>query len=29
HQFTANESAEEQLDKFYEAYRRSLRYLYE
>jgi uncharacterized phosphosugar-binding protein len=29
HQFTANESAEEQLDKFYEAYRRSLRHLYE
>jgi uncharacterized phosphosugar-binding protein len=29
HQFTANESAEEQLDKFYESYRRSLRHLYE
>lgn len=29
HQFTTNESAEAQLDKFYEAYRRSLRHLYE
>ncbi len=29
HQFVDNETAEEQLEKFYEAYRRSLRHLYE
>ncbi len=29
HQFAANETAEDQLEKFYEAYRRSLRHLYE
>jgi uncharacterized phosphosugar-binding protein len=29
HQFIGNESAEEQLDAFYEAYRKSLRHLYE
>jgi uncharacterized phosphosugar-binding protein len=29
HQFVGNESAEEQLDAFYEAYRKSLRHLYE
>jgi uncharacterized phosphosugar-binding protein len=29
HQFAANQSAEEQLDRFYEAYRQSLRHLYE
>jgi uncharacterized phosphosugar-binding protein len=29
HQFVGNETAEDQLDKFYEAYRRSLRRLYE
>ena len=28
HQFRANEQAEDQLEKFYEAYRRSLRHLY-
>jgi uncharacterized phosphosugar-binding protein len=29
HQFVGNESAEEQLDKFYEGYRKSLKHLYE
>jgi uncharacterized phosphosugar-binding protein len=29
HQFVGNTSAEEQLERFYEAYRRSLRHLYE
>ncbi|MEO7650728.1 MAG: SIS domain-containing protein [Bryobacteraceae bacterium] len=29
HQFVGNTSAEEQLDRFYEAYRKSLRHLYE
>jgi hypothetical protein len=28
HQFVGNTSAEEQLDRFYEAYRRSLAHLY-
>jgi len=29
HQFIGNDSAEEQLQRFYEAYRTSLRHLYE
>lgn len=29
HQFIGNTSAEEQLERFYEAYRTSLRHLYE
>ncbi|HEX8712644.1 MAG TPA: hypothetical protein VF730_12280, partial [Terracidiphilus sp.] len=29
HQFVGNTGAEEQLERFYEAYRRSLRHLYE
>ncbi|MFZ0885330.1 MAG: sugar isomerase domain-containing protein, partial [Candidatus Acidiferrales bacterium] len=29
HQFVGNETAEDQLEKYYEAYRRSLRHLYE
>lgn len=29
HQFIGNTSAQEQLDRFYEAYRKSLRHLYE
>jgi hypothetical protein len=29
HQFTGNTDAAEQLERFYEAYRRSLRHLYE
>jgi hypothetical protein len=29
HQFTQNHNAEDQLEKFYEAYRKSLRQLYE
>jgi hypothetical protein len=29
HQFVGNQSAEDQLESFYEAYRKSLRHLYE
>jgi len=29
HQFVGNVSAEEQLDRFYEGYRKSLKHLYE
>jgi hypothetical protein len=29
HQFVGNQSAEEQLELFYEAYRKSLKHLYE